>query len=142
MSAQQGLGLQELRAALDAAVLRATGRRALTLRVPLAGPQLRCVHGGGGARGSVGRGGWRGLGVPGRPVGVGDPRAGPARPAWLQGLRSWSCQAAAPLFSPPSWLHREAVVQQVHVVPEAGAADVAVVISTAAHGRFLKLFPG
>ncbi|XP_057575023.1 putative GTP-binding protein 6 isoform X3 [Hippopotamus amphibius kiboko] len=43
VSALRGLGLEELKARLQDAVLRATGRRVLTLRVPLAGPQLRCV---------------------------------------------------------------------------------------------------
>lgn len=41
MSAHLGLGLEQLKAALEDAVLRATGRRVLTLRVRLAGPQLR-----------------------------------------------------------------------------------------------------
>nr|KAF6394674.1 putative GTP binding protein 6 (putative) [Rousettus aegyptiacus] len=80
VSALRGLGLQELRAELDAAVLRATDRRVRTLRVRLAGAQL-------------------------------------------------------------SWLHREATVQDVHVVPEAGVADVTVIISNAAYGKFRKLFP-
>lgn len=43
VSARLGLGLEELKAELEDAVLRATGRRALTLRVQLAGPQLRCA---------------------------------------------------------------------------------------------------
>ncbi|XP_057575024.1 putative GTP-binding protein 6 isoform X4 [Hippopotamus amphibius kiboko] len=81
VSALRGLGLEELKARLQDAVLRATGRRVLTLRVPLAGPQL-------------------------------------------------------------SWLHQEATVQAVDVMPEAGAADVKVIISDSAHGRFRKLFPG
>ncbi|XP_054576142.1 putative GTP-binding protein 6 isoform X2 [Eptesicus fuscus] len=81
VSALRGLGLEELKAELEAAVLSATGRRVLTLRVRLAGPQL-------------------------------------------------------------SWLHAEATVQDVQVVPEAGVADVTVIISNAAYGRFRKLFPG
>lgn len=80
VSALLGLGLEELKAELEDAVLRATGRRVLTLRVRLAGPQL-------------------------------------------------------------SWLHKEATVQQVDVVPEAGVADVTVIISGSAYGKFRKLFP-
>ncbi|XP_061034936.1 putative GTP-binding protein 6 isoform X2 [Eubalaena glacialis] len=81
VSALLGLGLEELKARLEGAVLRATGRRVLTLRVGLAGPQL-------------------------------------------------------------SWLHQEATVQAVDVRPEAGVADVKVIISDSAYGRFRKLFPG
>uniref|UniRef100_A0A8C5Y0F1 GTP binding protein 6 (putative) n=1 Tax=Microcebus murinus TaxID=30608 RepID=A0A8C5Y0F1_MICMU len=81
VSALLGLGLEQLKAELEDAVLRATGRRVLTLRVRLAGDQL-------------------------------------------------------------SWLHREAAVQAVDVVPEDGAADVKVLISNAAYGKFRKLFPG
>uniref|UniRef100_A0A452UXF4 Putative GTP-binding protein 6 n=1 Tax=Ursus maritimus TaxID=29073 RepID=A0A452UXF4_URSMA len=80
VSALLGHGLQELKARLEDAVLRATGRQVLTLRVRLAGAQL-------------------------------------------------------------SWLHREATVQAVDVVPEAGVADVRVVISSSAYGKFRKLFP-
>lgn len=80
VSALLGLGLEELRAQLEDAVLQATGRRILVLRVPLAGAQL-------------------------------------------------------------SWLHTEATVQDVAVLPEAGVADVRVVISHSAYGRFRKLFP-
>lgn len=43
MSALLGQGLPELKARLEDAVLRATGRQVLTLRVQLAGAQLRCV---------------------------------------------------------------------------------------------------
>ena len=43
VSALLGHGLPELRARLEDAVLRATGRQVLTLRVRLAGAQLRCV---------------------------------------------------------------------------------------------------
>ncbi|XP_055420188.1 putative GTP-binding protein 6 [Bubalus kerabau] len=81
VSALLGLGLDELMARVEDAILRATGRRTLTLRVRLAGPQL-------------------------------------------------------------SWLHQEATVQAVDVIPEAGAADVKVIISDSAYGRFRKLFPG
>lgn len=81
VSALLGLGLDELMARVEDAILRATGRRTLTLRVRLAGPQL-------------------------------------------------------------SWLHQEATVQAVDVIPEAGAADVKVIISDSAYGRFQKLFPG
>ncbi|XP_014438009.1 putative GTP-binding protein 6 [Tupaia chinensis] len=80
VSALQGCGLQELKARLEEEVLRATGRRVLTLRVRLAGAQL-------------------------------------------------------------SWLHTEATVQEVAVIPEDGVADVTVVISHSAYGRFRKLFP-
>ncbi|XP_058568454.1 putative GTP-binding protein 6 isoform X3 [Neofelis nebulosa] len=80
VSALLGHGLPELRARLEDAVLRATGRQVLTLRVRLAGAQL-------------------------------------------------------------SWLHQEATVQDVDVIPEAGAADVRVVISSSAYSKFRKLFP-
>ena len=40
-----------------------------------------------------------------------------------------------------SWLHQEATVQDVDVIPEAGAADVRVVISSSAYSKFRKLFP-
>eukprot|EP00071_Canis_lupus_P015885 XP_005641106.1 putative GTP-binding protein 6 isoform X2 [Canis lupus familiaris] len=80
VSALLGQGLPELKARLEDAVLRATGRQVLTLRVQLAGAQL-------------------------------------------------------------SWLHQEATVQDVDVIPEAGVADVTVVISSSAYGRFRKLFP-
>lgn len=43
VSALLGFGLEELKAELEDAVLRATGRQVLTLRVRLAGPQLRWV---------------------------------------------------------------------------------------------------
>ncbi|XP_004768388.2 putative GTP-binding protein 6 isoform X1 [Mustela putorius furo] len=80
VSALRGHGLPELKARLEDAVLRATGRQVLTLRVRLAGAQL-------------------------------------------------------------SWLHQEATVQAVDVIPEAGVADVTVVISKSAYGKFRKLFP-
>ncbi|XP_053747931.1 putative GTP-binding protein 6 [Panthera pardus] len=79
VSALLGHGLPELRARLEDAVLRATGRQVLTLRVRLAGAQL-------------------------------------------------------------SWLHQEATVQDVDVIPEAGAANVRVVISSSAYSKFRKLF--
>lgn len=41
VSALLGQGLEELRAGLEEAVLRATGRQVLTLHITLAGPQLR-----------------------------------------------------------------------------------------------------
>ncbi|XP_045146764.1 putative GTP-binding protein 6, partial [Echinops telfairi] len=46
VSALLGQGLQDLRRALEAAVLKATGRRLLTLRIPLHGAQLRSGRGG------------------------------------------------------------------------------------------------
>uniref|UniRef100_A0A2K6PR08 Putative GTP-binding protein 6 n=1 Tax=Rhinopithecus roxellana TaxID=61622 RepID=A0A2K6PR08_RHIRO len=81
VSALLGHGLRELKAELNAAVLKATGRQILTLRVRLAGAQL-------------------------------------------------------------SWLYKEATVQDVDVIPEDGAADVTVIISDSAYGKFRKLFPG
>ena len=36
--------MDELMARVEDAILQATGRRTLTLRVRLAGPQLRCVE--------------------------------------------------------------------------------------------------
>nr|XP_006639287.2 PREDICTED: putative GTP-binding protein 6 [Lepisosteus oculatus] len=39
-----------------------------------------------------------------------------------------------------SWLYREATVQEVGVVPEEGTANVKVIISSAAYGRYRKLF--
>lgn len=41
-----------------------------------------------------------------------------------------------------SWLYKEATVQDVDVIPEDGAADVTVIISDSAYGKFRKLFPG
>uniref|UniRef100_A0ABI7VRG0 GTP binding protein 6 (putative) n=1 Tax=Felis catus TaxID=9685 RepID=A0ABI7VRG0_FELCA len=79
MSALLGHRLPELRARLEDAVLRATGRQVLTLRVRLAGAQL-------------------------------------------------------------SWLYQEATVQDVDVIPDAGAANVRVVISSSAYSKFRKLF--
>lgn len=80
VSALLGLGLEELKAEVEDAIMRATGRQVLTLRVRLAGPQL-------------------------------------------------------------SWLHKEATVQHVEVVPEAGVAHVTVIISSSVYGKFRKLFP-
>lgn len=81
VSALLGHGLEALKARLEDAILLATGRQVLTLRVQLEGPQL-------------------------------------------------------------SWLHTEATVQEVSVLPEAGVADVTVIISSSALGKFRKLFPG
>lgn len=39
-----------------------------------------------------------------------------------------------------SWLYKEATVQDVEVNANDGSAVVKVVISTAAHGRYKKLF--
>ncbi|XP_007954961.1 putative GTP-binding protein 6 [Orycteropus afer afer] len=41
----------------------------------------------------------------------------------------------------PGWLHREATVQDIDVIPEDGTADVTVIMSNAAYGKFRKLFP-
>lgn len=41
-----------------------------------------------------------------------------------------------------SWLYKEAAVQDVEVSAEDGSAVVQVVISTAAYGRYKKLFSG
>ena len=67
----------------------------------------------------------------------------------LPGTSSWE---HSPLGSSPasenvslahflSWLHQEATVLDVDVIPEAGAADVRVVISSSAYSKFRKLFP-
>ncbi|XP_030053161.1 putative GTP-binding protein 6 [Microcaecilia unicolor] len=40
-----------------------------------------------------------------------------------------------------SWLYKEATVEDVSVLPEDGAADVKVIISSSAYGRYKKLFP-
>ncbi|XP_077338932.1 putative GTP-binding protein 6 isoform X1 [Lithobates pipiens] len=39
-----------------------------------------------------------------------------------------------------SWLYKEASVQEVKVLPEDGAADVLVIITNAAYGKYRKLF--
>ncbi|CAI9548228.1 unnamed protein product [Staurois parvus] len=39
-----------------------------------------------------------------------------------------------------SWLYKEASVQEVKVLPEDGAADVLVIITNAAYGKYKKLF--
>ncbi|XP_032963419.1 putative GTP-binding protein 6 isoform X2 [Rhinolophus ferrumequinum] len=44
VSALLGLGLEELKAEVEDAIMRATGRQVLTLRVRLAGPQLSWLH--------------------------------------------------------------------------------------------------
>ena len=41
-----------------------------------------------------------------------------------------------------SWLYKEAVVQDVEVNADDGSAVVKVLISTAAYGRYNKLFTG
>ncbi|NWI90978.1 GTPB6 protein, partial [Pitta sordida] len=40
-----------------------------------------------------------------------------------------------------SWLHKEATVQDVEVMPEDGTARVKVIISSSAFGRYKNLFP-
>ncbi|XP_023656798.2 putative GTP-binding protein 6 [Paramormyrops kingsleyae] len=79
ISALKEQGLQELKGAIETAVMKATGRQVLTLNVDLSSPQL-------------------------------------------------------------SWLYKEAAVQDVDVVAEEGSALVKVIISTAAYGRYRKLF--
>ncbi|XP_048855229.1 putative GTP-binding protein 6 isoform X2 [Brienomyrus brachyistius] len=79
ISALKEQGLQELKGAIETAVMKATGRQVLTLKVDLSSSQL-------------------------------------------------------------SWLYKEAVVQDVDVVAEEGTALVQVIISTAAYGRYRKLF--
>lgn len=41
-----------------------------------------------------------------------------------------------------SWLYKEATVQDVQVNADEGSAVVKVIISTAAYGRYNKLFTG
>ncbi|KAF7650751.1 hypothetical protein LDENG_00121380 [Lucifuga dentata] len=41
-----------------------------------------------------------------------------------------------------SWLYKEATVQDVDVIADEGSAVIKVIISTAAYGRYKKLFPG
>lgn len=41
-----------------------------------------------------------------------------------------------------SWLYKEATVQDVQVNADEGSAVVMVIISTAAYGRYKKLFAG
>nr|XP_023656798.1 putative GTP-binding protein 6 isoform X1 [Paramormyrops kingsleyae] len=79
ISALKEQGLQELKGAIETAVMKATGRQVLTLNVDLSSPQL-------------------------------------------------------------SWLYKEAAVQDVDVMAEEGSALVKVIISTAAYGRYRKLF--
>ncbi|XP_078078593.1 putative GTP-binding protein 6 [Mustelus asterias] len=79
VSALHGLGMDELTKKIEEAVLRATGKLILTIRVNLSGPQL-------------------------------------------------------------SWLYKEATVQGVDVLPEDGLADVKVIISSSAYGKYRKLF--
>ncbi|XP_057575022.1 putative GTP-binding protein 6 isoform X2 [Hippopotamus amphibius kiboko] len=75
---------------------------------------------------------------------AGRAHAGPPRSRKSRWGRGGSVGVSLPHQTrlPPSWLHQEATVQAVDVMPEAGAADVKVIISDSAHGRFRKLFPG
>lgn len=109
-----------------------------------AGPGHQMGRGDGGRRGlAEGRGRrWAGLGGE-APAALWEPGGG------SEGGRGPCPPSRAPdppphlLPAPPrSWLHAEATVQDVRVLPEAGAADVTVLISSAAYGRFRKLFPG
>ncbi|XP_038612951.1 putative GTP-binding protein 6 isoform X2 [Tachyglossus aculeatus] len=81
VSALRGHGLEELKAEIDRMVLKATGRKVLTLKIDLAGAQL-------------------------------------------------------------SWLYKEATVQEVDVIPEDGTANVRVIISPSAYGKYRNRFPG
>uniref|UniRef100_A0A7N9D8F6 GTP binding protein 6 (putative) n=1 Tax=Macaca fascicularis TaxID=9541 RepID=A0A7N9D8F6_MACFA len=56
------------------------------------------------------------------------PHRSPSPPPW----KTWLTR----------WLYKEATVQDVDVIPEDGAADVTVIISDSAYGKFRKLFPG
>nr|XP_032645341.1 putative GTP-binding protein 6 isoform X4 [Chelonoidis abingdonii] len=80
VSALLGYGLEELKEEIERIVLKTTGKRILTIKVNLAGPQL-------------------------------------------------------------SWLYKEATVQEVDVIPENGTANVKVIISNSALGKYKKLFP-
>uniref|UniRef100_A0A8D0VMW9 Hflx-type G domain-containing protein n=1 Tax=Sus scrofa TaxID=9823 RepID=A0A8D0VMW9_PIG len=79
------------------------------------------------------------LPAPGRvlphPLPVRAVTQGPPQQSTRSGLR------VRPLHPALRWLHKEATVQAVDVMPEAGAADVKVIISHSAYGRFRKLFP-
>ncbi|XP_005999040.1 putative GTP-binding protein 6 [Latimeria chalumnae] len=79
VSALHGSGLEELKNRIEEAVLKATGKLTLTIKIDLSGQQL-------------------------------------------------------------SWLYKEATVQEVDVLPDDGAANVKVIISKSAHGRYKKLF--
>ncbi|XP_055492444.1 putative GTP-binding protein 6 [Leucoraja erinacea] len=78
VSALHGLGMDDLKKKIEEAVLQATGKLILTIKVKLAGPQL-------------------------------------------------------------SWLYKEATVQEVDVLPEDGLANVHVIISRSAYGKYRKL---
>ncbi|XP_027715263.1 putative GTP-binding protein 6 isoform X3 [Vombatus ursinus] len=80
ISALLGHGLEKLKAEIESAVLKATGKKLLTLKIKLEGAQL-------------------------------------------------------------SWLYKEATVQEVDVIPENGTANVKVIISNSAYGKYRKLFP-
>ncbi|XP_065436883.1 putative GTP-binding protein 6 isoform X1 [Chrysemys picta bellii] len=80
VSALLGYGLEELKEEIERIVLKTTGKKILTIKVNLAGPQL-------------------------------------------------------------SWLYKEATVQEVDVMPEDGTANVKVIISNSALGKYKKLFP-
>uniref|UniRef100_F7CX09 Putative GTP-binding protein 6 n=1 Tax=Ornithorhynchus anatinus TaxID=9258 RepID=F7CX09_ORNAN len=80
VSALLGHGLGELKAEIDRVVLKATGRKVLTLKIDLAGAQL-------------------------------------------------------------SWLYKEATVQEVDVIPEDGTANVRVIMSHSAYGKYRSRFP-
>ncbi|XP_051882311.1 putative GTP-binding protein 6 [Pristis pectinata] len=79
VSALHGLGIDELKRKIEEAVLQATRKLILTIKVNLAGPQL-------------------------------------------------------------NWLYKEATVQEVDVLPEDGLANVTVIISRSAYGKYKKLF--
>ncbi|XP_062457528.1 putative GTP-binding protein 6 isoform X3 [Rhea pennata] len=80
ISALCGHGLEQLKEEIEKRILKATGKKILTVKVSLDGPQL-------------------------------------------------------------SWLYKQATVQEVEVTPEDGTADVKVIISNSAFGRYKKLFP-
>ncbi|XP_072470635.1 putative GTP-binding protein 6 isoform X2 [Notamacropus eugenii] len=80
ISALLGHGLEKLKTEIESAVLKATGKKLLTLKIKLEGAQL-------------------------------------------------------------SWLYKEATVQEVDVIPENGTANVKVIISNSAYGKYRKLFP-
>ncbi|XP_011827441.1 PREDICTED: putative GTP-binding protein 6 [Mandrillus leucophaeus] len=194
VSALLGHGLQELKAELDAAVLKATGRQILTLRVRLAGAQLRrfaaltarpdpqdlivhvrdvshpeaelqkrsvlstlhslqlpapLLHSMVEVHNKVDL-------VPGySPT---EPNAVPVSALLGHGLQELKAELDAAVLKATgrqiltlrvrlagaqlSWLYKEATVQDVDVIPEDGAADVTVIISDSAYGKFRKLFPG
>lgn len=80
-----------------------------------------------------------------RCAGRGRPRVGATRRCAARGRNCLggvpSAHAPSALWHARSWLHQEATVQAVDVIPEAGVADVTVVISKSAYGKFRKLFP-